>query len=260
MTLKEFARMLDGRTYGLEITKEEEALAKNLGFVVVFGYSDDNAELRGAINDEIGCFDGGVLKHEDLPDTIYADWCPEDIDCAWAYGTQIPHESFNIYDRDGELYCVGIVCDIGTAKKPMNTNKIKVMLDPGAKMPKRAHPNDAGLDLFAKENGRIPPCGSASFDTGVHMEIPVGYVGLLTSKSGLMSKEEVTSRGTIDSDYRGSIQAILFNHSHRYVHIKAGQKITQLVIIPIITPEPELADELDETERGCGGFGSTGAF
>lgn len=127
MTLKEFASLLDGREYGCEITPSEEALAKELGFVVVFGYSDDNAELRGAINDEIGCYDGGVLEHKDLPSTIYADWCPEDIDCAWAYGTSIPHEKFYIYDN-GELYCVGIVCDI---KKPKQTNadRIRAMSD-----------------------------------------------------------------------------------------------------------------------------------
>ena len=127
MTLKEFASLLDGREYGCEITPDEEALAKELGFVVVFGYSDDNAELRGAINDEIGCFDGGILEHDDLPNTIYADWCPEDIDCAWAYGTSIPHEKFYIYDH-GELYCVGIVCDINKPK-PTNADRIRAMTD-----------------------------------------------------------------------------------------------------------------------------------
>ena len=127
MTLKEFAKMLDGREYRHEITKEEEALAKELGFVVVFGYSDDNAELRGAIDDEIDCFDGGELFHVDLPATIYADWCPEDIDCSWAYGTSIPHENFHIYD-DGELYCVGIVCDINKPKQT-NADRIRAMSD-----------------------------------------------------------------------------------------------------------------------------------
>lgn len=127
MTLKEFAKMLDGREYRHEITKEEEALAKELGFVVVFGYSDDNAELRGAIDDEISCFDGGELYHVDLPSTIYADWCPEDIDCSWAYGTSIPHEKFNIYE-DGELYCVGIVCDINKPKQT-NADRIRAMSD-----------------------------------------------------------------------------------------------------------------------------------
>ena len=127
MTLKEFAKILDGREYLHEITKEEEALAKELGFVVVFGYSDDNAELRGAIDDEIGCYDGGILEHDDLPSVIYADWCPKDIDCSWSYGTSIPHENFNIYE-DGELYCVGIVCDINKSKKT-NADKIRAMSD-----------------------------------------------------------------------------------------------------------------------------------
>lgn len=127
MTLKEFAKMLDGREYLHEITKEEEALAKELGFVVVFGYSVDNAELRGAIDDEIGCYDGGILEHDDLPAEIYADWCPEDIDCSWAYGTSIPHENFNIYE-DGELYCVGIVCDINRPKGT-NADRIRAMTD-----------------------------------------------------------------------------------------------------------------------------------
>jgi dUTP pyrophosphatase len=137
---------------------------------------------------------------------------------------------------------------------------IKVVLDSGAKMPDRAHPTDAGMDLFAMEGGKISPCGSAIFDTGVHVAIPEGYVGLLTSKSGLMSKQGITSRGTIDAHYTGSIKAVLFNHSHLWVNIEKGQKITQLVILPIITPELELVDSLEETERGTGGFGSTGAF
>lgn len=138
--------------------------------------------------------------------------------------------------------------------------EMKVMLDPGAYMPVRAHKTDAGLDLFAMEGKSIPPCGSEKFDTGVHVEIPKGYVGMITSKSGLMAKEGITSRGTIDSGYVGSIQAVLFNHSHKYVQIKKGQKITQLVILPIITPELELVDSLEDTERGEGGFGSTGKF
>lgn len=127
MTLKEFASLLDGREYRCEITPEEEKLAKELGFVVVFGYSDDCAELRGAIDDEIGCFDGGLLEHEDLPGTIYANWCPEDIDCSWAYGTEIPHERFCIYEYGG-LYCVGIVCDINKPK-PTNADRIRAMSD-----------------------------------------------------------------------------------------------------------------------------------
>ena len=127
MTLKEFAQMLDGREYGNEITKEEEALAKELGFVVVFGYSDDNAELRGAIDDEIGCFDGGELEHEDLPDVIYAKWCDREANYAWSYKTSIPHETFRIYE-DGDYWCIGIVCDINKPKQT-NADRIRAMSD-----------------------------------------------------------------------------------------------------------------------------------
>ena len=127
MTLKEFAKMLDGREYRHEITKEEEALAKELGFVVVFGYSDDNAELRGAIDDEIGCFDGGKLEHKDLPDVIYAKWCDRETNYAWSYKTSIPHETFRIYE-DGDYWCIGIVCDINKPKAT-NADRIRAMSD-----------------------------------------------------------------------------------------------------------------------------------
>ena len=137
--------------------------------------------------------------------------------------------------------------------------KLKVMLDTGAKMPTRAHENDAGLDLYSRVNAVIRPGMMATFDTGVHVAIPKGYVGLLTSKSGLMQKG-VTSRGTIDADYTGSIQAILYHQGKEPVKIAKGQKITQLVICPIITPEPEKVESLEETDRGTGGFGSTGEF
>lgn len=138
--------------------------------------------------------------------------------------------------------------------------EMKMMLDPGAYMPTRAHEADAGLDLYAMECFSIPPCDRHTFDTGVHVAIPEGYVGMLTSKSGLMAKEGITSRGTIDSGYVGSIQAVLFNHSHKYAVIKRGQKISQLVILPIVTPELKQVDSLEETERGTGGFGSSGKF
>ena len=136
---------------------------------------------------------------------------------------------------------------------------IKIACDVGAGIPTRAHKTDAGLDLYAMEGGWILPFGRKTFDTGVHAQIPENHVGLLTSKSGLMSKG-ITSRGTIDCGYTGSIKAVLYNHSWRFVRIRARQKITQLVILPIITPEPEIVGSLDQTERGEGGFGSTGKF
>ena len=138
--------------------------------------------------------------------------------------------------------------------------KLKVVLDPGAIIPTRAHSTDAGLDLYAAKGGWIFPLCRKSFDTGVHVDIPEGYVGMLTSKSGLMSKQGITSRGTIDSGYTGSVRAVLFNHSWRFVKIQKNQKITQLVLVPIITPDPVEVETLEKTDRGCGGFGSTGAF
>lgn len=141
-----------------------------------------------------------------------------------------------------------------------STLKLNVMLDPGAIMPTRAHSKDGGLDLYSPIRQVIRANDREGIDTGVHVAIPEGYVGLITSKSGLMANEGITCRGTIDAGYTGSIKAVLFNHSRKDYIVEKGQKITQLVIVPIITPEPELVDSLDDTERGEGGFGSTGKF
>lgn len=134
---------------------------------------------------------------------------------------------------------------------------MRIQLDTGAKMPTRGHATDAGLDLYSMEDKYVSPGEYEVFETGVHVEIPSGYVGLVTSKSGLMAKG-ITSRGTIDSGYTGSIKAILFNHGGRGHLVRKGDKITQLVLLPIITPELEVVEHLEETERANGGFGSTG--
>lgn len=105
MTIFNFAEGLNGREYGSEITPFEEQRAKELGFVVVFGYSDDNAEFRGAIDDEVGCYDGGRI-FEKNGKYIDAIWC--DGEFTWTYDTNIPHSTFNIYDGE-EKYCKGIV-------------------------------------------------------------------------------------------------------------------------------------------------------
>ena len=136
--------------------------------------------------------------------------------------------------------------------------KIKIKLDEGAKMPTRAHSTDAGIDLYARATQIIPARESAKFDTGVHIEIPVGYVGMLKSKSGLNVKHGITSEGVIDAGYTGSIVAKLYNNSGYDYKVNAGDKITQLVIMPIITPDLEEVNTLEDTERGNGGFGSTG--
>ena len=133
---------------------------------------------------------------------------------------------------------------------------MKIMLDKGAKMPTRAHPWDAGLDLYAMHDGIVDY--SKTFDTGVHIEIPEGCVGLIKSKSGLMVKNQLTTDGTIDSHYTGSIKVKLFNHGEVTYFVQAGDKIAQLVILKCELPELELVDSLEETDRGDNGFGSTG--
>ena len=135
---------------------------------------------------------------------------------------------------------------------------LKIALDPGATMPTRAHEFDGGLDLYAAERKVIRAMDWERVDTGVHAQIPRGWVGLLTSKSGLMDKQGLTCRGTIDADYTGSIQAIMFNHSRKDYIVEKGDKVTQMVIIPCLLPKLVLTDILEETERGAGGFGSTG--
>ena len=137
---------------------------------------------------------------------------------------------------------------------------VNVTLDDGAVMPHRAHSADAGYDLFSREDAVIYPNAGGIFDTGVHVAIPEGYVGFLKSKSGLNVKHSIQSEGVIDSGYTGSIHVKLFNHGSKAVRIEKGQKISQLVILPIITPELELVDSLEDTERGANGFGSTGKF
>jgi dUTP pyrophosphatase len=135
---------------------------------------------------------------------------------------------------------------------------MKIMLDKGAILPTRAHPYDAGLDLYAREGFGIPMKSWITVDTGVHVEIPEGYVGFIKSKSGLMTRDAVVTDGTIDSHYTGSIRVCLFNHSIFPRYYKAGDKIAQLVIVPCLLPELEIVDRLEETDRGDGGFGSTG--
>ena len=137
---------------------------------------------------------------------------------------------------------------------------MKVVVDVGASIPTRAHKKtDAGLDLCSTKSGWILPKCRKVFGTGVHVEIPTGFVGMLTSKSGLMLKG-ITSRGTIDQGHTGEIKAVLFNHSWVPVRIKKGQKITQLVLMRIAIPELDFVEKLGETERADGGFGSTGKF
>ena len=137
---------------------------------------------------------------------------------------------------------------------------MRIKLDKGVGiMPTRAHAADAGLDLYSPVGAIIPPRCSVTIDTGVHVELPQNTVGLLKSRSSLNIKHGIQSgEGVIDVGYTGSISVKLYNHSNRGYIVEKGDKISQLVILPILAPELELVDELGETERGTGGFGSTG--
>ena len=134
---------------------------------------------------------------------------------------------------------------------------MKVMLDEGAKV-ERAHELDAGLDLCAREDAYILANNSYVFDTGVHVEIPKNCVGFIKSRSGLMVRHGILTDGTIDCGYTGPIKVKLFNLSGSRYEVKKGDKIAQLVIVPCILAPVELVGNLEETERGDGGFGSTG--
>lgn len=150
---------------------------------------------------------------------------------------------------------------------------MKIKLDPGAYMPEKAHEADAGYDLRTPMSVRVPASrtkrqvgehdlveiGSASIDTGVHIKIPRGCVGLIKSKSGLNVRHGLTADDVIDAEYTGSICVKLYNHTAEDHKFRAEDKIAQLVIVPLAdVGELEPVDELEETERGDGGFGSTG--
>lgn len=136
---------------------------------------------------------------------------------------------------------------------------MKIKLDDGAFLPIRQHSMDAGLDLRAKERQVVPAKGSATFHTGVHIKLPNGTAGILISKSGLNVNFDITSTGLIDEGYDGEIVVKLTNHGGFDYTVEAGDKISQLVIVPVLRGKIEIVDDLQQyTERGSNGFGSTG--
>lgn len=135
---------------------------------------------------------------------------------------------------------------------------MRVKLDPGAYAPTRAHDTDAGLDIRATIAQTIPPRGNAIFHTGVHVELPKGTAGVLISKSGLNVNGDITSTGLVDEGYSGEIIVKLYNHGNKCITIEPGQKISQLVIVPVQYEPVEIVEEIHGGERGNNGFGSTG--
>ena len=135
-------------------------------------------------------------------------------------------------------------------------------LEPGARLPTRAYPADAGLDLYALEPATLAPGERAAIRTGIAVEIPEGQAGLVLPRSGLARRHGISvvnAPGLIDAGYRGEVQVLLLNtdRSEPFA-LAAGDRIAQLVLVGVHTPEVVEADELALSERGAGGFGSSG--
>ena len=135
---------------------------------------------------------------------------------------------------------------------------MNVIIDDGAFTPAFAHKTDAGADLRSPVEAVVPAHGSVVIDTGVHVEIPEGYVGMLKSKSGLNVKHNLIGDGVIDCGFMGSIRVKLYNLGDTDYQIHRGDKIIQMVILPCGYCEFTQVEKFAETERGDGGFGSTG--
>lgn len=138
---------------------------------------------------------------------------------------------------------------------------MKIMLDKNARIPEKAHGEDGGFDLFAPESAYIEPNSSVVINTGVHVELPPNTAGFLMSKSGLYVKHGISSTGLIDVGYTGAIRVKLQNHKSSGYMVNKGDKISQLVILPIVpmkNSDLEVVEEFAPTERGDNGFGSSG--
>jgi dUTP pyrophosphatase len=138
--------------------------------------------------------------------------------------------------------------------------KLKIKkLHPDAKIPSYANHGDAGFDLYVPEAITLEPGDRRTIPLGLAVEIPDGYVGLMFDKSSLSHKQGLKTFGNvIDSGYRGEVHAGLINQSGQAQTLEAGQKIIQMLIIPVMRVDIEEADTLSKSERGAGGFGSSG--
>ena len=136
----------------------------------------------------------------------------------------------------------------------MNVKK----LDPQALLPQRAHPTDAGADLFALQRTVLPPHAITQVHTGIAIELPTDTAGIIWGKSSVESKGIKAMAGLIDASYRGELIVCLYNLNEKEFVFEAGQKVAQLVVLPTLFPSFTQVEELSNTARGQGGFGSTG--
>lgn len=150
--------------------------------------------------------------------------------------------------------------ELRTEPQPQKELAVK-LLHPAAHLPRRAHPGDAGADLFSVEEMVIPPGERRDVGTGVALAIPAGQAGFVQPRSGLAFKHGimvVNSPGLIDAGYRGEVRVSLYNSGARPFVVAVGERIAQLVIQRVEEPTFVAADELPQTVRGDGGFGSSG--
>lgn len=134
-------------------------------------------------------------------------------------------------------------------------------LDKELPTPRHAHPGDGGVDLYAREAVRLEPEEWTLVPTGIAVAIPDGYAGLVVPRSGLAARQGVgvvNGPGLVDAGYRGEIKVILINHSAVPLQLERGERVAQLVVVPVVEQEFIEVDELPESTRGAGGFGSTG--
>jgi dUTP pyrophosphatase len=135
-------------------------------------------------------------------------------------------------------------------------------LDAAATLPSRAHEGDAGLDLYASEAASLRPGARASVGTGIALEVPPGHAALVLPRSGLAAKHGialVNAPGLIDAGYRGEVRVLLHNtDAAEEFEVSAGDRIAQLLLVPFVTADPVEVQELAASERGAGGFGSSG--
>jgi len=134
-------------------------------------------------------------------------------------------------------------------------------LDEDLPIPAHAHPGDGGVDLYARAAVELGAGERATVPTGIAVAIPSGYAGLVTPRSGIAAKygiSVVNGPGLIDAGYRGEIKVVLVNLSDRAFAVERGDRIAQLVVIPVVDQEFSVVDELPGSGRGSGGFGSTG--
>ncbi|KAL1743573.1 dUTPase-like protein [Schizophyllum fasciatum] len=128
-----------------------------------------------------------------------------------------------------------------------------------ARLPTRGSPLAAGYDMYSAEQTVVPARGKALVDTGISLAVPAGTYGRVAPRSGLASKFMIdTGAGVIDADYRGKVFVLLFNYSDKDFQIEEGDRVAQLILERIVNPDVMEVEDLDETLRGAGGFGSTG--